>query len=110
MLTFFFKVAVRLFLSKNITPKLSSQGRNPALFKFCSSRKSLHPREEKRCLGNESSYGKPRKPQMVKHLPAGLENLGSIPGLGIFPGEGNGDPIQFSWLENPKDRGLWWTI
>ena len=34
-------------------------------------------------------------------------DLGSIPGLGRFPGEGNGNPLQYSRLENPKDRGAW---
>ena len=33
--------------------------------------------------------------------------LGSIPGSGRFPGEGNGDPLQYSCLENPMDRGAW---
>ena len=32
-------------------------------------------------------------------------NLGSIPGLGKSPGEGNGNPLQYSCLENPMDRG-----
>ena len=32
---------------------------------------------------------------------------GSIPGLGRFPGEGNGNPLQYSCLENPTDRGAW---
>ena len=32
---------------------------------------------------------------------------GSIPGLGRFPGEGNGNPLQYSCLENPVDRGAW---
>ena len=34
-------------------------------------------------------------------------DLGSIPGLGRSPGEGNGKPLQYSWLENPTDRGAW---
>ena len=34
---------------------------------------------------------------------------GSIPGLGISPGEGNGNPLQCSCLENPIDRGAWWA-
>ena len=34
---------------------------------------------------------------------------GSIPGLGKFPGEGNGNPLQYSCLENPTDRGAWWA-
>ena len=32
---------------------------------------------------------------------------GSIPGLGRSPGEGNGNSLQYSCLENPKDRGAW---
>ena len=32
---------------------------------------------------------------------------GSIPGLGRSPGEGNGNPLQYSCLENPMDRGTW---
>ena len=34
-------------------------------------------------------------------------DLGSIPGSGRFPGEGNGNPLQYSCLENPTDRGSW---
>ena len=34
-------------------------------------------------------------------------DLGSIPGLGRSPGEGNGNPLQYSCLENPMDRGSW---
>ena len=34
-------------------------------------------------------------------------DLGSIPGLGRFPGEGNGNPLQYSCLENPMGRGVW---
>ena len=34
-------------------------------------------------------------------------DLGSTPGLGRFPGEGNGNPLQYSCLENPMDRGAW---
>ena len=32
-----------------------------------------------------------------------------IPGSGRYPGEGNGNPLQYSCLENPMDRGAWWT-
>ena len=34
-------------------------------------------------------------------------DLGSIPGLGRWPGEGNGSPLQYYFLENPMDRGAW---
>ena len=37
-------------------------------------------------------------------------DLGSIPGLGRSPGEGNGNPLQYSSLENSMDRGAWWAI
>ena len=36
-------------------------------------------------------------------------DLGSIPGLGISPGEGNGNPLQYSCLGNPMDGGAWWA-
>ena len=36
-------------------------------------------------------------------------DLGSIPRLGRSPGEGNGNPLQDSCLENPMDRGVWWA-
>ena len=38
------------------------------------------------------------------------EDLSSTPGLGIPPGEGNGYPLQYSGLENSKDRGAWQTM
>ena len=37
------------------------------------------------------------------------EDLGSIPGWGRSPGEGNSKPLQYSCLENPRERGAWWT-
>ena len=36
--------------------------------------------------------------------------MGLIPGLGRSPGEGNGNPLQYSCLGNPTDRGAWWAI
>ena len=36
-------------------------------------------------------------------------DLGSIPGSGRSLGEGNGNLLQYSWLENPMDGGTWWT-
>ena len=36
-------------------------------------------------------------------------DLGSIPGWGRWPGEGNGNPLQYSCLENSTDRGAWWA-
>ena len=50
---------------------------------------------------------------VVKNLPANAgdaRGMGSIPGLGRFPGEGNGNPLQYSCLENPMERGAWRAI
>ena len=44
---------------------------------------------------------------MVKNPPANAGDTGAIPGLGRSPGEGNGNPLQYSCLENPMDRGVW---
>ena len=44
---------------------------------------------------------------MVKNPPAIQEAPGSVPGLGRSPGEGNGNPLQYSCLENSRDRGAW---
>ena len=47
---------------------------------------------------------------MVKNLPANVGDTGLIPVLGRSPGEGNGNPLHYSCLENPMDRGAWWVI
>ena len=44
---------------------------------------------------------------VVKNTPANAEDVGSIPGSGRFPGEGNGNPLQYACLVNPKNRGAW---
>ena len=47
---------------------------------------------------------------MVKNPPANagdIRHMGSIPGLGRSPGEGNGNPLQYSCLENAMDREAW---
>ena len=44
----------------------------------------------------------------VKASACNAGDLGSIPGLGRSPGEGNGNPLQYSCLENPMDGGVWW--
>ena len=49
---------------------------------------------------------------VLKNPPANsgdLRDVGSIPGSGRSPGEGNGNPLQYSCLENYMDRGAWWA-
>ena len=44
---------------------------------------------------------------MVKTLPANAGDAGLIPGSGRSPGGGQANPLQYSCLENPRDRGAW---
>ena len=62
--------------------------------------------------------GGKKKGRNKKGFPGGSEvkasacnegDLGSIPGSGRSPGEGNGNPVQYSCLENLMDRGAWWA-
>ena len=49
---------------------------------------------------------------LVKNLPANardIRNASSVPGLGRYSEGGNGNPLQYSCLENPTDRGTWWA-
>ena len=46
---------------------------------------------------------------VVKNLPANAGDMGMILGSGKCPGGGNGNPPQYSCLENPIDRGVWWV-
>ena len=46
---------------------------------------------------------------VVQNLPANAGDTGSVPGLGRFPGGGNDNPLQYSCLGNPMDRGAWWA-
>ena len=45
-----------------------------------------------------------------KKIPANARNTGLIPGLERSPGEGNGNPHQYSCLGNLMDRGAWWVL
>ena len=47
------------------------------------------------------------KTSVVKNPPANAGDAGSVPGSGRSPGEGNANPLQYSCLENPMDRGAW---
>ena len=49
---------------------------------------------------------------MLKNLPASagdIRDMGSIPGSGRSPGEGNGNSLHYFCMENPMDRGDWWA-
>ena len=46
---------------------------------------------------------------MVKNPPTNAGDVGSVPGSGRSPAEGNSNPLQYSCLGNPMDRGAWWA-
>ena len=49
---------------------------------------------------------------VVKNPPANagdIRDMGSVPGSERSPGEGKGNPLQYSCLQNPMDRGAWWA-
>ena len=69
-------------------------------------------------MGDKTNNTGPCQQPMYMGLPGGSEvkasasnagDLGSIPGSGRSPGEGNGNPFQYSCLENPMDGGAWWA-
>ena len=55
----------------------------------------------------------PQGALVIKNLPASavdIRDTGSVPGSGRSPGEGKDNPLQYSRMENPMDRGTWQTI
>ena len=46
---------------------------------------------------------------VVKNPPASAGDVGTIPGSGTSPREGHENPLHYSCLENPMDRGAWWA-
>ena len=46
---------------------------------------------------------------VVKNPPTSAGDMGSVPGSGRSPGKGNDNPLQYSCLGNPRDRGAWWA-
>ena len=61
------------------------------------------------CVGQVSkNIGLPGD-AVVKNPPANAGDVGLIPGSGIFPGVGNGNLFQYSYLENSMGRGAWWA-
>ena len=84
-------------LHSNNIPSQESKGKGPScMVLWC------------KCVSKRAS----QVALVVKNLPANIEdtrNPGSILGSGRSPGDGNGNPLQHSCLENPMDRGGWWA-
>ena len=68
--------------------------------------------KKKKIIEKDFVRTSPQVVLVVKSLPANagaISDMGSIPGLERSPGDGNGNPLQHSCLENPMDRGGWWA-
>ena len=65
---------------------------------------------EERLLGRNQSLWCFTGGSLVNSLHASTGDVGSVLGLGRSPGEGNGDPLQYSCLGNPMDRRTWWAV
>ena len=68
--------------------------------------------EPEEVLGQPVGWWASQVPRWVKNPPANAGNageVGSIPGSGRSPREGNGNPLRYSCLGNPTDRGAWWA-
>ena len=90
-----------------ISSAIPNQGWNPSLLCLLHCRRILY------CLNH---HGKPDVIVMgfpcslvVKESAYNVGDLDLILELGRFPGEGNGNPLQYSCLENSMDRGAWWA-
>ena len=66
-------------------------------------------RPMKRCLGRKLQSALGGGGEGIINKLQSWAGEGSIPGLGRSPGEGNGNPLQYSCLGNPRDRGAWWA-
>ena len=60
-------------------------------------------------IGRDYLHRASRVAQLVKNLPVMQETRGSVPGSGRSPGEGHGNLLQYSCLENPMNGGEWWA-
>ena len=68
----------------------------------------MYVQNKNRLTDTENMVGFPGN-SVVKKSACSAGDAGSIPGSGRSPGEGNGNPLQYSCLENPMDRGAWWA-
>ena len=90
---FFKKIyyVIWFYLDKNIIQKMHTYTHLPILYKRGICHKIIPGGSD----GKESAYN--------------MGDPGSTPGSGRYPGEGNGNPLQYSCLENPMDGGAWWA-
>ena len=87
---------------------LSHLGSHSKLDQFIQSKNCKCSKKKKLLPGPYTTWGFPGS-SVGKESACSSGDLGSISGSGRSPGEGNGNPLQYSCLENPMDRGAWWA-
>ena len=70
---------------------------------------TVHGVTKSRTRLSDFTHSTPSGGSVMKNPPANARDMSSIPGWGRSLGEGNGDPLQYSCLEHPMDRGAWWA-
>ena len=85
-----FKTTINVVMSKRIMSKIKKQTTNW----------KKHSTDKKECASQAAQLNRPA-------TAGDAGDVGWIPGLGRSPGVGNGNPLQDSCLENPRDRGAW---
>ena len=95
-------------LHPGIDPKFPALQADSLLISHQGSPKTYYDFKKRQKL-KRNSKGSKRKTggSVIKNLPANVRDVSLIPGSGRSPGEGNGNPLQCSCLENPMDRGAW---
>ena len=96
------------FLGNLVLADLKAHGYPYKASESCVDKGDTGGRTELMCPLQAAKRGFPGGSE-VKASACNAGDLGSIPGLGSCPGEGNGNPLQYSCLENPKDGGAWWA-
>ena len=92
----------------NLITLLSAVTHMQSAYSEFPTRKNSLPRSGDRSLSDSFQFvATSLVAQTVKASSYNAGDLGSIPGLGRSPGEGNGNPLKYSCLENPMDRGAW---
>ena len=93
------------FCASSLNVKITSQ---PSVFEFYLTAPAKPYWRFQMSMYQSEVYGFPGGSE-VKASACNAGDLGSIPGSGRSPGEGNGNPLQYSCLENPMDGGSWWA-
>ena len=110
MIISFCFIILRRKMSCQFVGHFSKSHRSTKMFYRHSGKGPLKKKNLHLCLSKKDSWGAFSVVLVIKNLPANARDtrdMGSISGSGRSPGGGHGNPLQYSCLENPTDRGAW---